>query len=158
MPKPRLARVLAILCTLGSGGAVMEREAAGQPARGCTPGPRAVPLVQLDAEPPARITVDPPVPLQLAQGRAVIVYCTENLLIRPVYGEAAAAISPRVGHIHVTVDGGPMRWIDASGEPLVINKLPPGPHTVLLELVDPTHRTLHSGEVSFVVTVPPPAP
>jgi hypothetical protein len=121
-------------------------------------GPQSRSALKLDREPPARITVDPPVPSELAVGRAVIAYCTENLLIRPVYGEAALGVSPRIGHVHVTVDGGPMRWVDASGEPRIINKLPPGPHVVLVELVDPTHRTLHSQEVRFVIPTPPFAP
>src|SRR5437667_4356244 len=43
----------------------------------------------------------------------------------------ASATFPR--HIHVTVDDAPWRWADASGEPLIINGLPAGPHKVLIE-------------------------
>jgi hypothetical protein len=51
-------------------------------------------------------------------------------------------VSPRIGHIHVTVDDAPWRWADASGEPLIINGLPAGPHRVLIELVNASHQTL----------------
>lgn len=60
-------------------------------------------------------------------------------------------MSPRIGHIHVTVDDAPWRWADASGEPLVIDRLPPGPHTVMIELVDANHQTLDKGVVTFVI-------
>jgi hypothetical protein len=51
----------------------------------------------------------------------------------------------------VTVDDSPWRWADASGEPLIINCLRPGPHKVLIELVDPNHQTLEQGVVTFVI-------
>ena len=62
----------------------------------------------LQDEPPAKIIIDPPLPEPLLWGRVVIQYRTENLHIVPVFGPAALAVSPRVGHIHVTVDGGPV--------------------------------------------------
>lgn len=39
----------------------------------------------------------------------------------------------------------------ASGEPLIINKLPPGLHKILIELVNANHQTLDRGVVNFVV-------
>lgn len=78
------------------------------PAGGAAPtarevlGPAAV--VPVEKEPPARIVVDLPLPEQLAKGLVVIQYRTENLRVLPVFGEAALAISPRVGHLHVSVD------------------------------------------------------
>ncbi len=60
-------------------------------------------------------------------------------------------VSPRIGHIHVTVDDAPWRWADASGKPLIINCLPPGPHKVLIELVNANHQTLDKGVVTFVI-------
>jgi len=66
-------------------------------------------------------------------------------------GPAALAVSPRIGHVHVTVDDAPWRWADASGEPLIINGLPTGPHKVLIELVNANHQTLGQGAVAFVI-------
>jgi len=110
-----------------------------------------VPLQPLSNEPAARLIVGEPVPDQLARGRAVIPYRTENLIIRPVFGPAALQVSPRIGHVHVTVDELPWHWADASGEPLIITGLPAGPHKVLIELEDPTHHLLDKGEVHFTI-------
>src|ERR1019366_919996 len=46
----------------------------------------------------------------------------------------ALAVSPRVGHLHVRLDDAPWVWADASGNPIILMGLPPGPHKVLLEL------------------------
>lgn len=109
------------------------------------------PLRKIDNEPPAHIIVGDPFPDQLANGRAVIPYTTYHLTIRPVYGAAALQVSPRIGHLHVTVNDSPWHWLDASGEPIVITGLPAGPHRVLIELVDPTHRLIQAHEVNFVI-------
>lgn len=114
------------------------------------------PLVPLASQAPARLIVDPPLPELLALGRVVAIrYRTENLRIVPVFGPHALAISPRIGHLHITVDDAPWHWVDASGEPLTITGLLPGPHRVLVELADPTHRVIDSVSVEFVV---PPRP
>ena len=109
------------------------------------------PLAPLASEPAARLLVDAPLPDQLAEGRVVIRYRAENVRILPIYGAAARDVSPRIGHLHVTVDDGPWRWVDASGEPLIINKLPAGPHKVLIELADPTHHVIDGKTVEVVV-------
>lgn len=111
----------------------------------------APPVVPIENEPAAKIFIDPPIASWLAQGRVVIQYRTENLHIVPVFGPAALAVSPRIGHIHVTVDDGPWRWADASGEPLIINKLPAGKHKVLIELVNANHQPIDQGIVNFEV-------
>lgn len=111
----------------------------------------AAPLVPLAAEPAAKLVVDPPLPDQLAEGRVVIQYRTENLRILPVYGPAGLDVSPRIGHLHITVDSAPWRWLDASNEPIIVNKLPPGPHHILIELVDPTHKVIEAQTVHFTV-------
>lgn len=105
----------------------------------------------LQNEPPAKIIIDPPNAEALAHGRVVIQYRTENLHIVPVFGAAALAVSPRIGHIHVTVDDGPWDWADASGEPVIINGLPPGPHKVRLQLETANHQQLDQGTVNFIV-------
>jgi hypothetical protein len=113
------------------------------------------PVVPITSEPPARLIVDQPLPEQLAVGRVVVRYRTENIRILPVFGPAALDISPRVGHLHITVDDGPWRWVDASGDPLIINKLPTGPHKLLVELADPTHQVIDRNIISFEIPSQP---
>lgn len=109
------------------------------------------PLLAIENETPARLIVDPPLDGPLAQGRVFIQYRTENLRVVPVFGEGALAVSPRIGHIHITVDDLPWHFIDASGETVVVVGLGPGPHQVLIELADPTHKVIASETVRFVV-------
>jgi Family of unknown function (DUF6130) len=42
-------------------------------------------------------------------------------------------------------------WADASGNPVILMGLPPGPHKVLIELEDANHNTLDKGIVTFVI-------
>ncbi|MDT7619236.1 MAG: hypothetical protein QOF99_137 [Pseudonocardiales bacterium] len=109
------------------------------------------PVVPLASQPPPSLVVDPPLPEQLAKGLVVIRYRAENLRIVPVFGPNALDVSPRLGHIHVTVDDAAWHWADASGEPLIIQDLPPGPHKVWIGLADPTHKILDSKTVDLVV-------
>jgi hypothetical protein len=94
------------------------------------------------SEEPARLIVADAFPDALARGLVVIQYRAENLRIVPVFGAAALNVTPRIGHLHVTVDDSPWHWVDASGEPLIIQGLAPGPHRILIELADPTHRVI----------------
>ena len=114
------------------------------------PAPVVTPLAD---QPPGRLIVDPPIPEALALGRVFIQYRAENLRIVPVFGPAALAVSPRIGHIHVTVDDAPWHWADASGEQLIITGLPAGPHKVLIELVNANHQTIDEKTVAFVVPI-----
>jgi hypothetical protein len=111
----------------------------------------AAPVVPLKTEPPPKLFVDQPLAEPLSFGRVVIQYRAENVHFVPVYGPAALDVSPRVGHVHVTVDNAPWHWADASGEPLILNGFLPGKHTVLIELADPTHKIIDKKEVSFIV-------
>src|SRR3712207_3324990 len=67
------------------------------------------PLVAIENEAPPKLIVDPPLPDPLALGRVFIQYRTENLRVLPVFGTGALEVSPRIGHLHVTVDDLP--WI-----------------------------------------------
>jgi Family of unknown function (DUF6130) len=78
------------------------------------------PVVPRASEPPAKIVIDPPLADSLAHGRVFIQYRAENLRIVPVFGPKALDVSPRIGHIHLTVDDAPWHWADASGEQLII--------------------------------------
>jgi len=68
-----------------------------------------------------------------------------------VFGTGALYVSPRVGHLHVTVDAGPWHFVDASGGTIVLVGLPPGPHKVLIEFADPTHRVIAAQTINFIV-------
>lgn len=109
------------------------------------------PVVPLAGQPPARLIVDPPLPESLANGMVVIQYRTEHLRIVPVFGPNALGVTPRIGHLHITVDDAPWRWLDASGEPLSVTNLPPGPHKIKIELVDANHQTLDQTVVDLVI-------
>ena len=134
------------IITLLSGGMITASHA--QPTARDLRG--AAPVVAIKSEPPPLFIVDPPLPEALA-GRVVVHYRTENLRIVPVFGAPALQVSPRIGHLHITVDNTTWHWADASNEPLIINGLPPGEHTVLLELADPTHKVITSKTVNFVI-------
>src|SRR5882672_6058663 len=112
------------------------------------------PLVAVPNEAPAKLIVDPPIPEQLALGRVFIQYRTENLRILPVFGGAALAVSPRVGHLHYYVDGQSWPIVDTSGETVVLVGLKPGPHTVKLELADATHKPIAGASQVVEFTVP----
>lgn len=109
------------------------------------------PLLAIESEAPAKLIVDAPLAEPLAQGRVFIQYRTENLRVVPVFGKGALDVSPRIGHIHITVDDAPWHFIDASGETVVVVGLTPGLHKILIELADPTHKVIASETVKFVV-------
>jgi hypothetical protein len=104
------------------------------------------------AEPPAKIVADPPLAAPLAsRGVVIIQYCAQNIHLAPVFGAGALAASPRIGHLHVRLDDAPWVWADASGNPVILMGLPPGPHKVSLELQDANHQPLDKTTVTFVV-------
>ena len=109
------------------------------------------PLVALREESVPRLIVDPPLAEPLRAGRVFIQYRTENLRVLPVFGTGALDVSPRIGHVHITVDDALWHFIDASGETVVVVGLAPGPHRILLELADPTHHVIDSQIVRFTI-------
>jgi hypothetical protein len=115
------------------------------------------PLVAIQNEPPAKLIVDPPIPEQLALGRVFIQYRTENLRIMPVFGKAALAVSPRIGHLHYFVDDQSWPIVDSSGETVILVGLSPGAHKVRLELADATHKPIAGASQTVEFTVPAPA-
>ena len=70
----------------------------------------ASPLVAIENEPAPKLIVDSPLPGPLARGAVLIPYRVENFRILPVLGADATKVSPRVGHLHVTVDDLPWPW------------------------------------------------
>jgi hypothetical protein len=109
------------------------------------------PLVAIENEPPPKLIVDPPLDEQLSRGLVFIQYRTENLRVVPVFGAGALDVSPRIGHVHITVDDVPWHFVDTSGETIIVVGLKPGPHKVLIELADPTHHVIDSKTVRFDV-------
>lgn len=109
------------------------------------------PLTPILHEPAPRLIVEPPLAEPLTRGRVFIPFRTEHLRVLPVFGDGALDVSPRVGHLHITVDDLPWHFVQSSGETVVLVGLPPGPHTALLELADATHRVLTSQIVHFTV-------
>jgi hypothetical protein len=76
----------------------------------------------------------------------------------PVFGPAALAVSPRIGHIHVTVDDAPWHWADASGNPVTINGLVPGRHKLMIQLVGANHQPLDQDTLQFTIPAAKPRP
>jgi len=140
-----LAPALSVAAMMLSGSTAFAQTA----TQTCRPA-QVIPLT--GTEPAAKIFLDAPLAEPLAsRGVVVIQYCAENMRIAPVFGSGALGVSPRVGHIHVTVDEAPWHWADASGTPLILRGLPPGRHTVLIELVDANHQPVDKGTVTFDV-------
>jgi hypothetical protein len=154
VPGRRSGRVrAAVIAAIGVAVAFQVRSTSAQSAKDVR---GATPLVAVPNEPAPKLIVDPPIPEQLALGRVFIQYRTENLRILPVFGSGALSVSPRVGHLHYKVDDQTWPIVDTSGETIVLVGLAPGPHKVLLELADATHKPFPGASklVEFVVPAP----
>jgi len=109
-------------------------------------------ILPLASEPDAKLVVYPPQPGALARGVVILQFRTENLRVLPVFGAKAIEDSPRIGHLHITVDDRPGTWAHTSNDPVIIAGLPPGTHKIQMELADPNHKVIGGETVS--VTVP----
>ena len=108
-------------------------------------------VVPLDREPAPRLTVEPPLSGPLARGVVFIPYRVDNLRILPVGGAAARNVSPRVGHLHITVDDLPWQWADyGQSNTIVLVGMPRGEHKVLIEVVDPEGNVFTAQTVTFI--------
>ena len=115
----------------------------------------ASPYVAVENEPSPKLIVDPPLPEGLAEGIVWIQYRVENLRIVPVFGEGATKVSPRVGHLHITVDDLPWWWADASDNNTIdIAGLPVGQHKVRIELVNANHQIFPGQTKTVTFTLP----
>ena len=107
-------------------------------------------IIPIEDEPAPRLMVEPPLPGPLAQGVAFIPYRVENVRILPIAGPAARTMSPRVGHLHITVDDLPWLFADfGQTNTVVLVGLPRGQHKVLIELVDGEGNLFTAETVTF---------
>jgi hypothetical protein len=109
-------------------------------------------FVPVANEPPAELSVDPPLAAPLARGAVIIPYRAKHFRILPIFGTSALDVTPRAGHLHVSVDDLPWRWADAGDNgSVVVNGLPAGPHRILIELALPDHKVVAAQAVTFIV-------
>jgi hypothetical protein len=107
-------------------------------------------VVPIDNEPAPRLIVEAPLPGPLAGGVVFIPYRVENLRILPLGGAAARDVSPRVGHLHITVDDLPWQWADyGQSHTIILAGMPRGQHKVLIEVVDPEGNVFTGQTVTF---------
>ncbi|MGO8673632.1 MAG: DUF6130 family protein [Capsulimonadaceae bacterium] len=120
-------------------GAVLAAIAFGQSAQEIR---GASPYNPIENEAPPRVIADPPLPEPLTRGIVEIQYRLVNVHIVPVFGTAGLGVSPRIGHLHVTVDNLPWHWVVSSNEDntIAVVGLPPGLHEISIEVVDARHR------------------
>jgi hypothetical protein len=115
----------------------------------------ASPYNAIENEPAPKLIVDPPLPGPLARGLFQAQYRVENVRILPVFGAGALNVSPRIGHLHITVDDLPWWWADASDNNTIdLAGLPPGQHKVKIELVDANHKVFPGQVATLTFTVP----
>ena len=115
----------------------------------------ASPYIAVENEPAPKLIVDPPLPEALKQGVFWAQYRVENVRIVQVFGAGARQVSPRVGHLHITVDDLPWWWADASDNNTVdIAGLPAGQHKVKIALVDADHNDFPGQVTTLTFTVP----
>ena len=142
-------QLLAVLVTAGTlvGGVAFAQSA--KEIRGASP------YIPIENEPAPKLVVDPPAPDALAKGIFWAQYRVENLRIVPVFGPGALQVSPRIGHLHVTVDDLPWWWADPSNSNTIdIAGLPPGQHKVRIWLVDANHEDIPGQSKTLTFTIP----
>jgi len=115
----------------------------------------ATPYIEIKDKPAPKLFVDPPLPDLLDQGVVWIQWRVENLHIVPVFGKGALNASPRVGHLHVQVDDLPWWWADASNiNTIDLAGLPPGPHKIMIGLVNANHEAIPGQSRTLTFTIP----
>ena len=113
------------------------------------------PYIEIKNEPAPKLIVDPPLEEGLALGIVWIQYRVQNVRILPVFGKGALNVSPRIGHLHIRVDDLPWLWADASDiNTIDLAGLPPGPHKVLIELVNANHEVFPGQSKTVTFTIP----
>lgn len=112
----------------------------------------ASPFFAIENEPAPKLIVDGPLAEPLARGAVVIPYRLENFRVLPIFGAKAVDVSPRAGHLHVTVDDLPWHWADiGETSTVVVVGLPVGEHRIRIELAGPDHKVYTGQTVTFTV-------
>lgn len=107
-------------------------------------------VVPIENEAPPKLIVGQPLPGPLANNVAYIPYRVENLRILPIGGPSSREVSPRVGHLHISVDDLPWQWADyGQSNTIILINLPKGEHRVLIQAVDTEGGVLTSQTVTF---------
>ena len=113
----------------------------------------ASPFFEIKDEPAPKLIVQAPLAEPLARGAVLIPYEVENFRVLPIFGPGALDVSPRAGHVHVTVDDLPWHWADAGAtNTIVVVGLPVGEHKIRIDWAAPDHK-VYTGE-TVTVTVP----
>lgn len=142
---PHLLRDLSVAAAGAAFGLIAFAQAA--------PDTRSPPaILPLASEPAPRLVPYAPLAEPLARGVVIVQFRTEHFRVMPVFGKTAVELSPRTGHLHVTVDETPGTWAHTSQDPIIVVGLTPGAHKLRLELADPNHKILATEIVN--VTVP----
>jgi hypothetical protein len=107
-------------------------------------------VVPAESEPAPKLIVGQPLPGPLADGVAFIPYRVENLRILPIGGPGSREVSPRVGHLHITLNDMPWQWADyGQSNTIILINLPKGEHKVLIQAVNTEGSVLTSQTVTF---------
>lgn len=104
----------------------------------------------------ATLIIDSPAPDATVSGPAIVTFRTENVRMTSLFaGDSLEPSLVRSGHLHVKIDSAAWHWVHSTADPVVISALPPGTHTVRLELADKNHRPLDVQTVTFTIAAPP---
>jgi Family of unknown function (DUF6130) len=157
-----MKRIALLLLAVAIGAVVVAARAQTSTGTDVKPEPQtakevrgASPYLEIKNEPSPKLIVDAPLPDLLDQGVVWIQWRVENVHIVPVFGKGALNVSPRVGHLHVQVDDLPWLWADASNiNTIDLAGMPPGPHKILIELVNANHEVFPGQSKTVTFTVP----
>src|SRR5580765_1167517 len=157
-----MKRIALLLFAVAMGAAVVAALAQTSTRTDVKPSPQSAkevrgssPYIEIKNEPAPKLIVDAPLPDLLAQGVVWVQWRVENVNIVPVFGKGALNVSPRVGHLHVHMDDMPWLWADASNiNTIDLAGVPPGPHKILIELVNANHEVFPGQAKTVTFTVP----
>ncbi|MFT4053797.1 MAG: DUF6130 family protein [Novosphingobium sp.] len=100
------------------------------------------------------LTLSAPCAEALQDRQVYIAFRVDNMAVIPLYteinGDTVTTLTPKIGHLHVTVDDAGYSWIHASNDPIYFGPVTPGTHTVRVDLVDAAHETLQTQTVRFI--------
>jgi len=149
-----MKRIAVLLLAVATAAVIAQRFARADGTQSAKAIRGATPYIELKNEPPAKLIVDQPLPDLLDRGIVWIQWRAENVNILPVFGKGALTVSPRVGHLHVHMDDLPWLWADASNiNTIDLAGVPPGPHKILIELVNANHEVFPGQAKTVTFTV-----